>query len=204
MAPGAAGFGAGPEAITFMMLGSGDDIFGAGTMENIGPLVRVPKFDPEERGELFIIEILAVVLFVELPPGIVGFLIGHALPVPFGILFGSAPTGDRVDAPMDENAELGIGEPTWGRALIQRRPFGGISSGSSLGRQEWGYAKGKDQGGTGTECRGASRDRVHGFEKFMIFAVKAIFLWSDILIASGSKNGYKSVSVKWSRRAQAI
>ena len=45
------------------------------------------------RGEILVLEILPVVLLVKLPPDVVRLLVGHAVPVPLGVLLGRAPAG---------------------------------------------------------------------------------------------------------------
>ena len=123
-APGAAGLGAGPEAEAFVVLGGRHDVLGAGAREEVGPLVGVEQLGRELRGEILVVEILAVVSSCGTAT--------RRCPASCSTCCSSttrrtAPTwpqaGHRVDAPVDEDAELGVEEPLRRRPLVQRLPF---------------------------------------------------------------------------------
>ena len=118
-APGLAGFGAGPQAEALVVLRGRHDVLGAGAGEDVGPLVGVEQFGAKLRGEILVIEVLAVIGLVELPPGVVGLLVMHLVPIPLGIFTYLAPRRHRIDAPVDEDAELGVEKPLRRRARVE-------------------------------------------------------------------------------------
>jgi hypothetical protein len=107
------------------MLGYGDDVFGAGVLEELRPLVGAVVGDGEEWDEVFVTEFVrrAVVLGV---PGYVGGI--HVLDVPL-----VDARGDGVEAPVDEDAELGGIEPRGGAVLIANGGPGGLEGPVEVG-----------------------------------------------------------------------
>jgi hypothetical protein len=71
------------------------------------------------------------------------------MPVPLGVAVFGAPGWDRIDTPVNENTELGIGEPGRIGALVEGFPSGFIG----LGKQGEGRQSGKEE-------------RIHGFLPF--------------------------------------
>lgn len=84
------------------------------------------------RSEILVGEVLTVDALVELERRIgLAVLFGpfiQGVPIPLGIFADGAVGGDGVDAPVDENTELGAGIPDGGRAAIERFPIGLIGS----------------------------------------------------------------------------
>ncbi len=100
-----------PHGEAVVMLGDGDDVLCAGGFEERGPLVGVVLGDGEEGDEVLVAELVrrAVVLGVPLHVGGV-----HVLDVPL-----VDARRDGVEAPVDEDAELGRVEPG-GRVVLSR------------------------------------------------------------------------------------
>ena len=124
-APGAAGFGARPQRETFVVLGGWDDVFHAGAREEIRPLFGVEELGGEFRCEVFVIEIGTVIFGVEgAPVGPFGLFARDAVPIPLRVFAFLAVGGNGVDAPVNENAELGVEKPRGRGAGVERGPIG--------------------------------------------------------------------------------
>ncbi len=122
------GHGGGPQAETVVMLGDEDDVFGAGIGEGLGPVGRIPSLQPvQETGAEILVGCVVVGRGMEFRAVALRHL--DRVPVPFAIRrLGDGDVvlvaeglrdrsgfrregGDREQAPMDEDAELGILEP---------------------------------------------------------------------------------------------
>ena len=77
-APGSVGLRAGPEAKAFVMLGGQHHVLRPGTVEEVGPVIGIEELGLELRGEILVLEVLAVDPLVKLPPGVVAFLLAMA------------------------------------------------------------------------------------------------------------------------------
>ena len=115
-----------------MVLGGQGDVLGAGARENIGPVCGVEELSVELRSEVGVRVVGAIKLFVHLPATGVNRARIRLLPfrdgVPVPLRIGEFARdyrcigGHRVDAPVDENAELGIGKPCRNRTAVERIP----------------------------------------------------------------------------------
>ena len=121
-----------------MMLGSQHDIFGSRAHEDVRPMVRVEEFGTELRGEVLVGKIRAVSpLLVSPGAGLHGIGLGvvaalsHLVPVPLGVgqLAGKdgGVGGDRVNAPMNEDAEFRLRKPLRRGALVYGIPVRFVS-----------------------------------------------------------------------------
>ena len=137
-APRRGSFLAGPKRKAFMMLGSQRDILRAGALEHVRPMIGIEQLGAKLRREVLIREVRAVFLLVISPrAGLYGrrlrivAAVGHRIPVPLGI---SEFAGDhgrirrhRIDAPVNEDAELCVAEPDRRGPLVKRIPVRLIS-----------------------------------------------------------------------------
>ena len=107
-----------PKGEPLVMLGRQHVVLSARVLEQLDPALRVPLGGGEHRDEVVVVEALAVRLRVVGVRRIVGIL--QVLPVPLGVFLADrCPAGHRVDAPVDEDAELGVVEPV--RRLVGRQ-----------------------------------------------------------------------------------
>src|SRR6202020_1728484 len=133
------------------VLGYGDDVFGSGAGEETDPGAGVESLGFELRDEVFVAELRlgAVGGYVMLEGGVAGDI--HVARIP---LVGEG--GDGVNAPVDEDAELGVAEPVGGLIAGERAP-GGLIEGSVRGAAVGGVNfcdLGGDVGGEGGRARG--------------------------------------------------
>ena len=126
------------------MLRGQDHVASARPHEDIRPLIRLEQFGGESRGEVLILEILAVVLDVKLPRRAIRVLQG--IPIPLSIAPLGPPRRHGIDTPVDENAKLGFVKPGGDGARIQRFPVGFVFLGDDRERTQC-----QQQGGQWTE-----------------------------------------------------
>lgn len=128
------------------MLGSKSDIFGTGAGEDVGPVIGVEEFSAELRGEILVVEIGSVLLLMVGPGagfngfGAAFFALGHCVPIPFGVSEFAGDHGrigrDRIDTPVDEDAELGFVEPGRIGTLVDGFPSGLVTLGEQGGGEQ--------------------------------------------------------------------
>jgi hypothetical protein len=104
-----------------MVLGDQVDIFGAGLLEELRPFLRVEELRLEIPDEFLVLKMLPIDPVMEGFGGRVGIPV-H-IPVPLGEDTLPREGRDGIDAPMDEDAELRIGEPLGDRTGIQGLPI---------------------------------------------------------------------------------
>ena len=119
--PGLRGFAAGPHRKPFVVLRGDGDVFCAGTLEHVRPVLRIVQFGAKLRGEVLVIVIGAEHALVKIPGTRVDGIgarfaaFRDGVPVPFGVSQLARQNRSvgrhRVHAPMDEDAEFGLGEP---------------------------------------------------------------------------------------------
>ncbi len=125
--PGLVGLLVAPEREALVVLAGERDVLGARAFEDVGPMSGVVKLGAEHGGEIEVWEIGPVDAIVKLTRGGVGLV--ERVPIPFGVHglalgFHGRVRGDGVDAPVDEDAELGIGVPGGGRGRVDGFPGG--------------------------------------------------------------------------------
>src|SRR5690554_6890553 len=130
-----------PQGEPLVVLRREDDVAGAGTGEQVRPLVGVEQLGLELMGEILVLRALpedTVVESTELSVAL-RIRVGPAVPVPLRILgidadvvTRGAESRDRVHAPVDEDAELGVVVPGRKRACVERGPVSLVACGASL------------------------------------------------------------------------
>src|ERR1019366_5560455 len=119
-----------PQGEAFVVLRGQRHVLGARALEDVGPVVRIVEFGAEHGGEIEVGEASAVIAVVEFAGG--GIRLVERVPIPLGV-HGLALGVDgsvrrhRVDAPVDEDAELGIGVPGRAGPLVEGFPGGLIT-----------------------------------------------------------------------------
>ena len=132
-----------PQGEAFVVLRSQRDVLRAGALEDIGPVVGIVELGAEHRGEIEVREIGAVDALVEFPGRrpLVVLVLGERVPIPLGVA-GLALDIDGgegrhgVDAPVDEDAELGVGVPLRARTPVDRVPVGFVAGLGGGGHRE--------------------------------------------------------------------
>ncbi len=112
---------------SIVMLGHGDDVASAGVFKEFGPVVGIPFGSGEKRDKIFIAEsvLRAEVVAVVLEGGI--FLLVHIAGIPFVFR-----AGDRVDTPVNEDAEFGVLIPLGNFVVAKSFPVRGVGAGGDL------------------------------------------------------------------------
>ena len=117
-----------------MVLGGQHDVLRARALEDVGPVIGVEQLGPELRREVLVVEVGAVLPLVVLPGAlldrvrVLALAVRERVPVPLGV--GQLARDHRrvgghgIDAPVDEDAELGVGEPGGRGPLVDRLPGG--------------------------------------------------------------------------------
>ena len=108
-----------------VVLSHRDDVLRSGLLEQLGPGVRVPLLGGELGNEILVAKgrLWAEMLAMPLEIGIV--LDVHAMRVPFSVV-----RGNRVNAPVNEDAELGIEIPLRHGVLSEGLPGGLVVPGT--------------------------------------------------------------------------
>ena len=114
-----------PHGEAVVMLGYGDDVFCAGGFEEGGPFVGVVVGDGEEGDEVLVAELVGRAVVLGVPRHVGGV---HVLDVPL-----VDAGGDGVEAPVDEDAELGGVEPRGGVMQIADGCPGGLVGAVEVG-----------------------------------------------------------------------
>ena len=112
---------AGPEAEAIVVVGRHHDVFRSRFGKQVGPIVGIEKFTAHHRPESMVIEIGAVVLYVEVVER--SFSAPHVVPIPFGILALGRVGRHAVRSPANHHAEAGRIEPFGDWPLIERFPI---------------------------------------------------------------------------------
>ena len=102
-----------------MVLPNGNHVLGAGLLEQIGPRLGIEFFRLEPGNKVFVAEFRLRAEGSQVMGELRRALFVHVPRVPF-----VAEGGNRVDAPMKENAELGILIPGGNLVLLERVPVG--------------------------------------------------------------------------------
>ena len=133
-APGPGRLAARPQGESLVVLGGQRDVPGARSLKHVGPVIGVEEFGPEHRGEVLVGEVRAVDALVKSPgtrlDGVGAALLPgrYCIPVPLRVRQFTRQHGrigrHRVNAPVDEDAELGVREPGRRGPAVQRRPIG--------------------------------------------------------------------------------
>ncbi len=125
---------AGPESEAVVVLGGKDDVFGSGRAEDFRPGVGIPLFNfgVKGRGEIVVVVIRTIglaMIFLRGRP-----INTHRVVIPLGIrIVGDvilrseivigmdkrSPAGDRVETPVNEDAEFCVGVPGGEGMLIE-------------------------------------------------------------------------------------
>ena len=114
--------------VSVMVFGDRAVVARAGGSEQVEPRVRIESFGGEHRNEILIAErgLRSVSL-----PVVFEFRVAfdvHVARIPFVAVFGHG-----VETPVGEDAEFGVGEPSWRRSLAQRLPGVGVGTGGDDG-----------------------------------------------------------------------
>ena len=127
-----------PQSETLVMLRGERDVLRAGAWKTSAQWSGSNSSARNMRGEVLVREARAVDALVEGPGagcpaiGLLAFPLRERVPIPFGI--GAAPCARRrrvgwhgVDAPVDEDAELGVGEPGRRGPAVEHPSWAGTS-----------------------------------------------------------------------------
>ena len=102
-------------------------------LEQICPFVGIPKFGFPHRRKVFILKVFAINSLLES----LAVVVGHqAAIIPFGIAFETGVSWHGIHAPMDENAQFGVGEPLRIAPLVDGFPCGLDLSGKEVAKQQ--------------------------------------------------------------------
>src|SRR5271168_556579 len=101
------------------MFGDGDDVFGAGFFEEVGPSGGVEMFGFEHGDEVFVAEFIDGAVGGEVVFVLFGIFAIHVAWIPL-----IAESGDGIDAPMDKDAKLGVFVPLGNFVGLEGLPIG--------------------------------------------------------------------------------